>query len=407
MHNVLLQFKKNLMPASLMRLLMAEGRLTVITEPDTEQVFEPHVEIHLVADSRNVELVRKTLLGILRTQPVDQLLTPYERNQTTGGYLRSLLCLPGRGFEVANNCTSKFAMKRCYVAAGLPTPEFDVAYSLDDIPAIAQRLGWPLIAKPVLGGGGNHVTPLRTREAFDAFASSPAAKELMALGLPLLVEKMVEMSGEYHCDGVVVAGRVELAVTSRYFSPLLGCDAERNGSYTLPDDHPDAVEIRALHERAVAALGLRDSVTHMELFKTADGFVCGEIAGRVAGGGIAQAIELRHGIDLWRVWYELACGRTPSLNKFERSSQIVVNLLLPARPGRITAISDVDDLRSIPGVVGVEMSRRVGDVVPAALNTSSSTGIAYLIAPTLESVDELARAVIGRFQLTVERVVAG
>lgn len=391
------------MPDKLMRVLMAQERLTVITEPNTEQVFDPRVNVHLVADSRNVECVRQTLLGILRSEPVDQLLTPYERNQTTGGYLRSLLGLPGRDFETSNNCANKVAMKQRYVEAGLPTADFDVAYAWNDVLRIADRLGWPLVVKPVLGGGGNHVVVLRSREAFNRFVASPAATAMLGLSMPFIVERFVDMSGEYHCDGVVVGGEVRLSVSSRYFSPLLGCPDDRNGSYTLPDDHPDARDIAALHARAVAALGLRSSVTHMELFKTDDGFVCGEIAGRVAGGGIAPAIHLRHGVELWQTWFDLACGRTPEL-RVEPSQQIVINLLLPARPGRIAAISSEDELRAISGVVGVEVTRRVGDVIAPELNTSSSTGIAYLEAPSLDDVDALARRTIDGFRLVVEPV---
>jgi hypothetical protein len=401
MNIALLQFRKNLIPAQLLAALMAEDSLTVITEPDTKQVFDPRVEVHLVADSRNVELVKATLIGIMRQRHIDQLVTPFERNQITGGYLRSLLGLPGRDFETSNNCANKYAMKLRYRDAGIPTTDFGIAYGLDEIVVVAEHIGWPVVVKPVIGGGGNHVVSFPNAEAFHQFAGSKKAEAMTALDLPFIVERFVDMSGEYHCDAVVWDGSVEFVVASRYLSPLLGCDKNLNGSYFLPRDSADAKAIVKLHARAVEAIGLASGVTHMELFKTADGFLAGEIAGRVAGGGIAEAIDMRHGVDLWLASLAIAYGRRPRIAPRE-SDEILVNYLLPVSPGTVRRISTKEELLALPGVIRVDITKKVFDTIPNELDTSSSSGIVYVSVPSEQLVNTTIRRIASSFYLEVD-----
>jgi hypothetical protein len=72
----------------------------------------------------------------------------------------------------------------------------------------------------------------------------------------------------------------------------------------VPRGSADETALRDLNARVIAALGLRQGVTHAEYIKAhADGqFYFLEIASRVGGANIAETIEAATGINLWREW---------------------------------------------------------------------------------------------------------
>jgi len=103
----------------------------------------------------------------------------------------------------------------------------------------------------------------------------------------------------YHCDAVVHDGAPVFSSVCRYLEPpgVFRSVASR-GSVTLGD----AVlreRILRYHADVVRHLGLRDGVTHLEVFHTPDDrIVFCEIAARPGGGGICTVLRQTYGVDL-------------------------------------------------------------------------------------------------------------
>lgn len=399
MNVLLLHIKKNTLPRHVLQSPELADAI-VITEPGHVQTYGAGVEIRLVDDVRNVERVRDVVLELMARRRIDRVFMPFELAQTVGGYLRSYFGLPGLGFDVTNNFANKYVMKQRYVAAGLPTARFGIAYGLGDVPRVAAELGWPVIVKPTLGGGTMDIAVFDSEDQFVAFTDSPAAESIKALDVPLIVEQFLTLDGEYHCDGIVHGGRVRFAAVAKYLAPLLDCPQDRNGSYFLPAGHPVRVPLLNLHQRAVTALGLDSGVTHMEFFKTAEGFLAGEIACRPAGGGIPEAIRLGYGVDIWQACLDTALGRAPVLDVVEHDG-LVVNYHLPVTSGRIVALSSAEELRSLPGVLRVDMIKKVGDIVPERYNSSYTTGVVFLSVSDEAAVDDAIQTVARHYRLEV------
>jgi len=287
------------------------------------------------------------------------------------------------------------------VAAGLPVTAFRVAYTLADVLPKAEELGWPVVIKPVLGGGSLDVVVFDGPDAFAQFCASPAAESIRRLTIPLIVEKYMELEAEYNCNGIVHDGDVIFAAALRYPVPLLGCPAGLNASYTLPPGHPDRAEILDLHARTVRAFGLRSGVTHMEFLKTPDGLLAGEIACRPPGGGIPDGIRLQYGVDIWRAFRETSLGLEPEVRPAEREG-LLVNYLLPIRPGRIVRLSTAADLAAVPSVVRVDMHKQVGDVMRDRVGHSAAAGVVYLRIRDEAEVSSRMLELAERYVLEVE-----
>ena len=399
--NVLLpHVKRNVLPRGFLD-APEIGRVSVITEPGHRQRYSPGVDVHLVESIQDVERVRRTAMRILGEREIHQVLAPFELSVPVAGYLRSYFGLPGLSFETANLFANKYLMKRRAVAAGLPVTAFRVAYTLADVLPKAEELGWPVVIKPVLGGGSLDVVVFDGPDAFAQFCASPAAESIRRLTIPLIVEKYMELEAEYNCNGIVHDGDVIFAAALRYPVPLLGCPAGLNASYTLPPGHPDRAEILDLHARTVRAFGLRSGVTHMEFLKTPDGLLAGEIACRPPGGGIPDGIRLQYGVDIWRAFRETSLGLEPEVRPAEREG-LLVNYLLPIRPGRIVRLSTAADLAAVPSVVRVDMHKQVGDVMRDRVGHSAAAGVVYLRIRDEAEVSSRMLELAERYVLEVE-----
>lgn len=252
--------------------------------------------------------VERAAFQLARSGPVDRVIAPTEKSIVAAGWIRTLLGIPGPTVEQSLCCAHKWAMKRRLREHGLPVTDFTQVGSLDAIPAAARALGWPVIVKPVLGSGAR-ATHLLASET--DYAARRSAKELDALagrGLPIQVERLVRLRGEYHCDGVVRDGVIRQAAVARYFTPPLDADASFIGSYLVDQTGPFARRVAGLHAKVVAALGLADAVTHLEVFDTEDGPVVGEVAIRPGGMGIARTWQHAFGVDLWEEFVRAALG---------------------------------------------------------------------------------------------------
>ncbi|GHG16779.1 ATP-grasp domain-containing protein [Streptomyces zaomyceticus] len=399
MNVLLVHVKKNLLPDRV-RTAPEIGHLTVITEPGHAQRYGPEVDVRLIDDVQDPEALRLEVLRVLRERRIDRIFAPFELGQAQTGYVRTYFGIPGTGSEVAHAFSSKYAMKVLMSRAGLPVADFRPAHGLDQVAGAAVELGWPVVVKPMIGGGSIDVRVLGSAEEFEAFRASPEADPIRALRVPLVVEKFVEMTTEYHCDGLVVDGEVVFAASSRYLVPVLDHGATF-GSMTLPAGDPVRARMEELHAGAVAALGLTDGVTHMEFFGTEDGLVAGEIACRPAGGGIPDALALHTGVDVWQSCLMLALGLDPKLDRVPEQG-VTAHCYLPLTPGRIVSMTGAEELLALPSVVDVKMLRQVGETVPERLNSAAASGLVFLRADTAEQAEAAVAHVYETFRIEIE-----
>ncbi len=145
-------------------------------------------EVSLNSGSQVYEALDKTKYDILRYDPkndLPRLVTDARRidaaliilhgsfgeDGTVQGLLE-LLGIPYQGSGVLGSAVAmnKLAAKRLYQQAGLPVPDYVVAHCLQGIDpdGVAERLGLPLVIKPVVGGSSVGITIVRRPEALRA-----------------------------------------------------------------------------------------------------------------------------------------------------------------------------------------------------------------------------------------------
>jgi len=287
------------------------------------------------------EAVAATVRELARQVRIDRVECLWEPYMMLAARLRQELDLPGLTLAQTVPFRDKEQMKQLVDAAGLRTPRHEATETVAGVWAAAERLGFPLIVKPIAGAG-----------SADTYRADSAA-ELDAI-LPMLrhvprvsVEEFVDAE-EFTYDTICADGQVLFENICWYLPrPLLTKLHERISpiQVALRDlDAPDLQDGRALGAAVLQVLGFRDGFTHMEWYRTAGGeVVFGEIAARPPGGRMVDLMNFATDADLFSAWAE-AVIRGRISQSIERHYNAASIFKRAEGAGRISRYQGLDDL---------------------------------------------------------------
>jgi biotin carboxylase len=248
------------------------------------------------------DAVAATVRELARQVRIDRVECLWEPYMILAARLREELDLPGLTVAQTVPFRDKEQMKQLLDAAGLRTPRHHATETVAGVWAAAERLGFPLIVKPIAGAG-----------SADTYRADSAA-ELDAI-LPMLahvpqvsVEEFID-GQEFTYDTICADGRVLFENICWYRPrPLLTRMHEWISPTTmaLRDlDLPDLQGGRELGGAVLKVLGFRDGFTHMEWYRKADGeVVFGEIGARPPGARTVDVMNYATDADLFTAWAE-------------------------------------------------------------------------------------------------------
>jgi biotin carboxylase len=398
--NVLLVNAARTFPPDRLAALAATCRVSVLTMPAFAHRYTGIETVQLVDSLYDLGQVQRAAAEVYRGPGLDHVLGPAERSVPATGLIRSCYGLPGYGFDTALVFSDKHRMKQALRAGGLPVTDWITVPTVHQVPDAVRALGGGrVVVKPVFGGGGQNTFVLDTELDAAELARSAAARGLRSAGCPVVVERFVPMSAEYHCDAVVHDGQVRFAAVCRYLDPMLEQVGTMSGAICVHGSPIDAA-IQDLHRRTVAALGLTSGVTHLEVFETDAGLLVGEIACRPGGSGIPELVRLQHGVDLWQAFIDLSRDGEPRIDQVVPARTFAL-IDMPIRTGRVTALSSPQQLAAVPDVVEVDMQVAVGDTVEH-LHTGTAAARLYLGLDRAEDLPERMQQLAERFEFSVE-----
>jgi formate-dependent phosphoribosylglycinamide formyltransferase (GAR transformylase) len=254
------------------------------------------------------DAVAATVRELARQVRIDRVECLWEPYMMLAARLREDLGLPGLTVEQTVPFRDKELMKELLGAAGLRTPGHASSQTVAGVWAAAERLGFPLIVKPVAGAGA--ADTYRADSVADLDAILPMLRHVPRV----IVEEFVD-GEEFTYDTICAGGRVLFENVCWYRPrPLLTKLHEWISPVTVALralDAPDLQAGRALGAAAVEALGFRDGFTHMEWYRKADGeVVFGEIGARPPGGRMVDIMNYATDADLFSAWAEaVTAGR--------------------------------------------------------------------------------------------------
>ena len=341
------------------------------------------------------DAVLAALRGLSRHVRIDQVECLWEPYMILAARLREALGLPGMTVAQTLPFRDKEHMKRILDAAGIRTPWHTVATTVAAVWEAAERIGFPLIVKPIAGAG-----------SADTYRVDSAAQ----LGdvLPLL-RHVPELSVEEFVDAEELTYDTVCAGGEVLFEHMLWYRPRPLQMRLHEWVSPVAISLRDLEvpflhagqemgRQVLEALGFHTGFTHMEWYRKADGeVVFGEIGARPPGARVVDLMNYGTDGDVYVGWADAVVhGRMSALDRRYNVGSITKR----ARgSGRITGVSGLDRLLAEygPEVVLVDLLP-VGSARRDWRATTVGDGIIMVRHPELQRVIEITE----RFAAEVE-----
>jgi biotin carboxylase len=282
--------------------------LILLTDEKVSQPFLTGDFVHIESDVNydNSNLLSLRVRELNHKYSFSRVIAISEFDLIRAAEIRELLGLEGQSLKSAQQFRDKVRMKeqlkdKC---TQLRIPKFTRVEDIFDLLNFIQENGYPVLIKPVDGGGASGITILTNEEDLWRFAE----KEI-----PVQMEVEEYFQGEeYHIDGVIDQNELKLISVSKYLSPQFQYDNNNfiSASVML---HPE----NSLHDRLANAitevLEVMDTPKSMTfhaecLITLNDEIIFIEIASRAGGGRISKMIEVGYGYDLLPLTAELQAG---------------------------------------------------------------------------------------------------
>lgn len=285
------------------------GDTSVDQLPDVAREVLTH---YIRVDWANHDAALQTIMTGLRGRHVDLVETLWEPTVLLAARLREAIGVPGTSVAQAVAFRDKERMKELVATAGLRVPHSARCTTRAQCHEAAERIGYPLIVKPIDGAGS-----LDTYRVIDSRDLDTAVDRLGHIA-EVSVEEFVD-GEEFTYDTICAAGEVCWETICEYRPrPLVGKQVEWISQQCIAHrdvDAPGLVGGRRLGQAVIAAFGLHSGFTHMEWYRTWDGeVVFGEIGGRSPGGGLVHLANWVADADLFTGWAEAVCHGRLSAN---------------------------------------------------------------------------------------------
>lgn len=284
--------------------------------------------------------VLAALQGLSRHVRIDQVECLWEPYMVLAAQIRETLGLPGMTVAQTLPFRDKELMKQVLDAAGIRTPRHASTSTIAGVYAAAERLGYPLIIKPIAGAG--------SADTYRVDSPAELADVLPMIGHVdiVSVEEFIEAE-EFTYDTICGAGNIVYENVSWYRPrPLQARSYEWISPQTmvLRDlDRPGLAGGIDLGHRVIEALGFSAGFTHMEWYRKADGeVVFGEIGARPPGARTVDVMNYACDADFFRLWASAVL--TGEVADVSRPYNAVSIFKRAQGSGRITRVEGLDRL---------------------------------------------------------------
>ncbi|MEC7584506.1 MAG: ATP-grasp domain-containing protein [Planctomycetota bacterium] len=275
--------------------------------------------------------------------PVDRLEATVEAHVMAAAHVREALDIHGTTSKTAWLCRDKPAMKEAVREAGVACAESGRVESRDEAKSFAEKVGYPLVLKPLDGAGASGACRVDDDEGLEAAIVSLHVDQ----GRPAAIEEfLVGHEGFY--DTMTIEGQVAVDFATHYYPNVLEAMRTRWISpqivTTNQVEEPRYQELRELGHKVNEALGIWTSPTHMEWFYGDNGLKFSEVGCRPPGVGTWDLYCAANEFDLYRAWAEaITTGRISQQPSRKYSAGLIA--LRPDQDGEIRGYEGFDDVQ--------------------------------------------------------------
>jgi len=331
------------------------------------------------------------------------------------------LSLPYPSAEAMAACRSKLISKQLWRRAGLPCPEAAPVSRLSDALGFMDRVGGPVVLKPLTGSGSEYTFGCADHdectEAFRTIESrvphhpnvrmyAPSGPGGQSAGTRHLfaIEELVQGT-EYSCDFVIDGDRVELIRLAGKI-PARGRSFGTTLAYVVPVELPpefDMARFRAQVREAALAVGLDRALGMLDFIVRGPTAVMLEIAPRPGGDCLPPLLLRSAGLDVLGAALDFAEGRPVPVLEPAKWRRLVGLRLFADRAGVLGAI-DAAAIREDRRVLECSLKHAPGHrvVLPPDDYDSRILGHVVFEPAASPSIERQCSDMAGKLQIEIQ-----
>jgi biotin carboxylase len=324
--------------------------------------------------------------------PFEVVVSITEAGVAVAARLNKVFGLPGADEQAIAYLNDKARMRALLQERGFSALPYRLLRSRADLVSFTDSTAFPLILKPVDGGGSFGIHRVNSAEEAEI-----AFDRLTALGVTVLAEQYVD-GKEYSVESFTLEGRHTIvAITEKLVNEHF---VEVGHVIPAMLDASTAADVKRFVGEFLDIVGVRNGPCHTEMKIGLQGMKIIESHNRYGGGNITKLVLLVYGVDLVKLTGQWACGMIDAV-QFEPAPQgaaAVHFFLFPS--GRIFELDGLQHLEANTSTIEYHCKYREGDTVPPLVDNGGRSG--YVIVheksaqEAIGKARELAHGVIAR-----------
>lgn len=330
------------------------------------------VDHWIIADTYNHQACISSVQRFLLRNPhikIDGAVTFWEDDIPLLARLCEEFHYIGNSCEAATSTRSKFYMHEILRKSGRPyIPQFLLS-GCSDLEKAISTIGFPAIIKPTYGSDSEYVVyvenEVEAREAYKYVWTGciPEYNPIYHYNDRKFVYQKFIKGREFSAECFIQNGVPYVVGINEKTSMNLPFFVE-TGDYSPPKiNTADRTALIEEVKAALIALGVANSLAHVEIKLTKEGPKIIEVASRMGGVYIYQSVKQVYGFDLIQAACEIACGIPVTQTPIYPQKYILAKFFIPKRSGVITVMNGFDALASHEYVIDFYIGKKIHDYI--------------------------------------------
>lgn len=311
------------------------------------------------------------------------------------------LGLPGPDPAAVLRCRNKRQQRRTLHRHGVAAPRSWSVRSADEVATATDRIGYPVVVKPIEGSGSVGVRGCVDRSETVAHARALLAVTRNERGQPVPAEILVEEYADGPEFSVETFGTRPVAVVAKHLGlPPHFVETGHDAPAALRQR--DRAAVGELAVEALRAMGLRFGAAHVEIRMTSTGPRVIEVNPRLAGGLIPELVRSATGIDLVTAVLRAVLGLPVDL-KPDRQRYAALRFLTTERAGTLTAgAAHRRRAARVPLVSDAQLYKDDGQPVAPAVDFTGRAGHVLSVSNRPEDSRAAATISLNRLRTAIQ-----
>ena len=378
----------------------------------------------LTLDFKDPQKAAQRVVEFSTNHPIDAVVPVDSQAVVVGAAISAALGLRHNSVESATAAQDKHRMRQRFKQAGVPSPQFTLCSLDEDRAALAGRVDFPCVVKPLSLAASQGVIRVDTAEEFIQAVGrletilkneydAPPVSDISSNGRAqsqvrspessrqFLVEQFVG-GLEVALEGMLTRGELRMLALFDKPDPLDGPFFEET-IYVTPSRLAAEMqeEIAQCAEQAAQALRLTEGPIHAELRLAKDGPSVIEVNARSIGGLCSRV--LRFGTETSLEELIIRHALEDDFELPERQSQATGVMMIPtARAGRFIEVRGLDEAKAVSGIEDVAISAHLGQRLVPLPEGSRYLGFIFAKADLPQAVEAALRESHSKLEFVIE-----